>query len=65
MKVLLRLAAALGVLTLSACVVAPWPGYYQRPYGYYPAPPAPYGGGYYPAPPAPYGGGYGPRRPRW
>jgi hypothetical protein len=64
MKVLLRLAAALSVLTLSACVVAPWPGYYQRPYGYYPAPPAPYGG-YYSAPPAPYGGDYGPRRPRW
>jgi hypothetical protein len=64
MKVVLKLAAALGVLTLSACVVAPWPGYYQGgPYGYYPAPPAP-PGGYYAAPPAPYGGAYGPRYPR-
>jgi hypothetical protein len=61
MRVLLKLAAALSVLTLSACVVAPWPGYYQRPYGYHSAPPAPQG--YYPAPPAPYGGYYGPRRP--
>ena len=52
MKVLLKLAAAVSVLTLSACVVVPWPGYHYRAHGYYSAPPAPY-----------YGGDYGPRRP--
>jgi len=63
MKILLRLVGALGVLMLSACVVSPWPGYYHRPHGHNPAPPAPQG--YYPAPPPPQGGYYGPRRPRW
>jgi len=63
MRILLRLAAALGLLTLTACVVAPWPGYYARPYAYTPPPPPP-PQGYYGAPPPPYGY-YGPRRPRW
>jgi hypothetical protein len=53
MKLLLKVAAVLSVLTLSACVVVPWPGYYHRAYGYQSAPPPPYGGD------------YGPRRPRW
>jgi len=54
MKTLLKLTAALGVLTLAGCVVVPVPVYGHRPYGYTPAPPPPPGGGY-----------YGPRRPRW
>ena len=58
MKTLLKLSAALGVLTLAGCVVVPVP-VHHHPYGYTPAPPAYQGGGYY-------GGGYyGPRRPRW
>jgi hypothetical protein len=62
MKPLLKIATALGVLTLAGCVVVP--AHHYRPYGYTPAPPVYYGGVYY-------GGGYydgryyGPRRPRW
>ncbi len=43
----LRLAAALSVLALSGCVVAPLPLHPHRVHGHHAAPPAYWGGGIY------------------
>lgn len=56
---LLKLAAALSVLALSGCVVAPLPLHPHRAYGYYDAPPAYWGGEIHY-----YGGGSRHRGPR-
>ncbi len=42
-----KLVAALSVLALSGCVIAPLPLHPHRAHGYYVAPPVYWGGGHY------------------